>query len=607
MKRLPFLIGLISLCVPLVASAESFSVSLTSSKMIVEPKQTYIYTVTVTNTGNSTAEDAEVALTLDEDLDFMSASNGGKKSRGSVVWDELTLAPGASRTFNASVKVDSKANDNEILYVTAFSGNAYAESQVRVENEEDENNDDEHAITVELFSNKPQVEPNEPFAFIVKLHNKGERRVSDVDITLRLADNIEFLSASNEGTGSDDEIEWKNIDINGEETRTFTVGVEVTDKAAHGDSLTSILYAEGSVNEHKIKVWDPEWMNEYMKLFAFAEKSSVEQGGTLEYTFRVKNLADHDDVLTIDAYMDPKTTFASASDDGLRFDTNLVKWENEFFEQSETRSFTLKVDVPEDINSYDVIRLGVQAGVDRKEIVTEITDPPPLDFVSRSTDSGQAGSASGDGSYFIGFKDGEFVMGDGDASDSESINPPPIEVTMESNKDEAQPGDLIKYTIILKNSSNQDLKDLKVKNIFSVRQVTVKDSAKGTVEDDTITWNIDSLKSGSKWTKKLYVSALSDLKHGDVITTSTEVWSNSLIGGTEEQTNVITLMPQAGWGTFSIALNKSKKYLSTPAHAASAAPPAKSINSDNSALPILWTILIVTGLAFGGVLGLKKY
>ena len=599
MKRLFIIFGCLLFFVCTQAhAAENLSVTLSSSRQIVKPKQTFIYSVTVKNNLGTVSEDVDVWLSPDDELDFRSASDNGKKKRGSVLWENVDFAAGETRTFTASVEVDSNATDNAVLYTTAFAGNAYDEVEVRVEDEEDENNDDEHAITVQLFSNKPRVEPNEPFAFIVKLSNHGKRRVSDVDITLRLADNIEFLSASNKGTGSDDEITWKNIDIDGEENRTFTTSVEVTNEAAHGDSLTSIVYAEGSVHEHKIKVWDPEWKREYMELYAFAKNDPVKQGGTLEYIFRVKNLADHDDTLTIDAYIDPKTSFSSASEDGLQYDTNLVRWENLFLKQSETKSLSLKVKVPESIHPNDVIRLGVEAGIDRKEVVTEIEDPPPPGFGS--------GSASGDDSYFIGFRDGEFVMGDENGSESGSDSSPAIEITMEADKDEVQPGSMITYTVKLKNKSNQDLKDLRITNEHFDEKVEVKDAGGGTVDEGLITWFISSLPKGSTISKKYYVSASHNLKHGDTITTVSKVWSNSMMGSTQEQTNVITQLPQAGWGKFAQALQNSKKYLSTPAHAASAAPPATISSNNRSASPILWTIIIVTGLAIGGILGLKK-
>jgi len=260
-----------------------------------------------------------------------------------------------------------------------------------------------------------------------------------------------------------------------------------------------------------------------------------------------------------------------------------------FFKQSETRSFTLKVDVPEDINPYDVIRLGVQAGVDRKEIVTEITNPPPPKPGSHSTGSVQTGSVSVDGSYFIGFKDGEFVMGE-DGSDPASVKSP-IEVSLEADKDEVYPGSLITYSVTIKNVSDETMNNLRIMNTFA---------GKGTT-----TWAIDSLSKGKELTKKYHIYTAKDLENGETIIATTEVWSNSVIATTNMQTNVITQAPQAGWGTFSIALNESKKYLSPPAHAASAAPPAHTENETGFA--ILWIFLIITGLSLGGIIGLKRY
>ena len=184
-----------------VWAAGGITVSLSASKSVVEPGQTFVYSVRVRNGGND-ASPMDITLSLDDALDAQSASDGGKQSSDTVRWQEISIPAGSSKTFTASVRVDAKAEDNKKLYATAVAGGGFAETTVRIEAEGDENNDDERAVTVELFSDKGQVEPGEPFSFIVKLTNRGDNRVTGVDTTVELAEHLTFLSASNKGKSS---------------------------------------------------------------------------------------------------------------------------------------------------------------------------------------------------------------------------------------------------------------------------------------------------------------------------------------------------------------------------------------------------------------------
>ena len=578
--------------IPQAHAQERFTVSIKASKKIVEPKQTFVYTITIKNVGSSTAEDQELYLTIDDSLDFQKASNSGREQGDGIIWKDITLAPGQSRTFNASVQVESRGvSDGDRLYATAFIGNGFDEVTVNVEDEDDENNDDERAITVNLYSNKGQVEPTETFSFIVEINNYGKRRVTNVEVSVELAENLEFLSAANRGKKSGDKIVWKNIDIDGEETRTLTASVRATDDAEHGENLTSIAYAEGSVYEHTIKVFDPNHGREHVQLNLFAEEDEVIAGGKLGYTIRVKNLTNHKERIDVSVSMDPRASLASASDNGMQFTDTLIKWEDVAFNQSETKSFSLKVNVPDDVEPGSILRLSAQAGMDQKQVAVRIAAPVQTEssIPLFSTTSGFLDQAQ---------------------EPQVSTVPPSIIVTKQADKDEVQPGSMITYSIAVQNTGSQPVHNLHIVDAFPQGSLNVRDAGGGNATDSSVEWTIPVLAANDTWSTKYRARTSSSLDHGMIINTKTQALSNhQLIASAIIGTNVIDQLPQAGWGTYAVAFNEAQKHLRSPikTHVAKqieavAAIPKKS--SNGFPLP-MWMLVIVGGIGVGMIAGNK--
>lgn len=507
-------------------AAQEFDVQLTASHDVVKPREIFVYSLTVRNHGNALT-DATVILSLHEDLDVEFASDDGSERRGGVEWKNLTFAAGEQRSLTASVRVDDGAEDGALLSATALVGGSFDDVSVRVEDDDDPNNDDERPVTIELFSDKPQVEPGESFTFVVTLINHSSRRVNDVDAIVELDDKLRFLSASHRGKGSDENIEWSSLDLQANEKRTVTASVQVGNSAEHGESLLSTAHAEGAVYEHKLRIWDPDFSVEQLKLSAFADKQEVTPGGTIMYTLRVRNLADHEEHVTIEAYLDPATTFESASEGGLQFEQSLAVWEKIAFAQSETKSFTLSARAAESAQPGTAVRLGIMAGIDRREIVTAVVMPPPQKSAT-----------------------GETLLGNlsaGQRSGQETATQPNIELTRRADKDEVQPGSTVTFALHIRNLGEETLRDISVTDHFPPGAVQVSDVGRATVHSGSIRWAITQLRPREQWSATYQVRVAEDLEHGDEIQTSSEITvGERVIEQRTTTTNVITQLPQAG-------------------------------------------------------------
>ena len=89
----------------------------------VEAGAQSIYTITVSNAGPSDAAGIVVTDVLPAGVTFVSASNGGTNSSGTVTWPAIsTLADGASQQFTLTVDVDAGTSGSLSNQATANSG-----------------------------------------------------------------------------------------------------------------------------------------------------------------------------------------------------------------------------------------------------------------------------------------------------------------------------------------------------------------------------------------------------------------------------------------------------------------------------------------------------
>jgi uncharacterized repeat protein (TIGR01451 family) len=591
--------------VPVGVAAQDFSVSLQASKSIVEPRQTFVYTVQVHNTSGAAVEEGEVVLALDDALEVLSVSGGGRRGGDGAQWRDLSIPAGASRSFTVSARVEEDAEDGRTLYATAVAGGGFAETTVEVENEDDENNDDDRRLTLEVFADTPQVEPGEPFILKVAITNKGSRKVTGVNVTLETDERIEVFSAANRGSVSDTEVEWSDIELKAYETRTLSASARVDRSAQRGDVLTSTAYSEAAIFEHRLPVWAPNAGREPMHMFVSADVRAAEPGSTVTYALKVRNMGTRDEQVDVQAYIDPRTRFISASEGGEQFDETLVLFDRLVIEEDDTETLTVEVEVDPTLQPGTVLRFSAQSGIGRQELVLPVIAPSP-ESESDFFDS-QAASSSSSSRRSL-FSRREYAPQEDDA------NVTRIELTAEqsADKDEVQPGSLITYAVQVRNDGNEPAENLVVEDRFSREDITIRDAMKGKTSGESIAWTIPSLAPGEEWQGEYRARVSDNLTHGTVIERQVVVRSNStLIAEATAGTNVIETLPQAGIGTFVFALDQARSRLHVPL--AQAVQPSATQQTKPTATPVpplrvppaLWITLMLAAAGVGSALALR--
>ena len=155
-----------------------------------------------------------------------------------------------------SVEVSDDADDGDFLNSTASAESKNDSESTRVEDDDDDDDDD---ITLDVRDSEDPVQPDDTFSYIIRITN-NDSSSKRIDVTGFLDDNTEFISASDSGreTNNDEEVEWDNISISGDSSKTLTVHVRVTDDAEDGDTLRFRVRAEDEEQTELTEVEDDD-------------------------------------------------------------------------------------------------------------------------------------------------------------------------------------------------------------------------------------------------------------------------------------------------------------------------------------------------------------
>lgn len=157
------------------------------------PPQRYIgrpgdYAITVTNTGDSPAQNTQLVDTMPPGTSFVSASDGGVSSGNSVTWNMGTLNPGESRTVNLTLKFNSAGDVRNTARATAVCAEASDSTETPVRGIP--------AVLLEVIDIDDPVEVGSQTTYVITVTNQGSADDTNIRIVATLPPQEEFISAS---------------------------------------------------------------------------------------------------------------------------------------------------------------------------------------------------------------------------------------------------------------------------------------------------------------------------------------------------------------------------------------------------------------------------
>lgn len=195
---------------------------------------------------------------------------------------------------------------------------------------------------VTITDERETVAPNGSLVYIITL--KQQREIArNVNVTLSLPHQTNIASASDGGSVGPDTVRWTNVSVYKNVTRTLTVNVHVRPDAVPGQYLVARVRVDGS------EATDTTLVQEYtaqpsdkLILFLTDDHESIAPAQVDTYTLTVRNNGTQSQKRDVNLALPYDTEFLSASDNGRR-SSYTVTWPNITVNPGELRTFRATV------------------------------------------------------------------------------------------------------------------------------------------------------------------------------------------------------------------------------------------------------------------------
>ncbi len=227
------------------------------------------------------------------------------------------------------------------------------------------------------------VEPGDRVTFTIRIKNDRNRDI-ETDLNAFLDDDLEFVSASDDGdeVQQDEEVEWQDIEVNEDDSETVTLKIRIDDRADDGDTLRVRFETDDDEVTMRLHVQDDDNEddnddddNDADITVSISESDDpVEPGDTVTYRIRLTNNSNDDEETDVRAFLDRDMTFVSASEDGYERNGDEVQWNDVEVREDRTLTLLLTVRIDNSADDGDTLELQVETDDDEDTEETEVED-----------------------------------------------------------------------------------------------------------------------------------------------------------------------------------------------------------------------------------------
>ena len=154
------------------------------------------YEITVTNTGDTAAQQTVLTDTVPAGLQFVSASDGGQFSGGRITWNLGTLNAGASKTVTITLNATAAGTMHNTAVAKAICAEAEDSADMLVEGVP--------AILLEVVDVSDPIEIGANETYVITVTNQGTATDTNIKLVCTVPPEAEFVSAEGPTGGTAD-------------------------------------------------------------------------------------------------------------------------------------------------------------------------------------------------------------------------------------------------------------------------------------------------------------------------------------------------------------------------------------------------------------------
>jgi len=328
-----------------------------ASSSSVDVGDTVTYTMKVRNNDNRDLNNLKVYAFIDSDFDFVSTSDDGNYDKDRIDW-EIDVDKDETETITLKLRVSGSAEEGDKLSFRVKADDSEIRKTLTID--EEHNNDD---LKISISDSPSSVEPGDTVTYTIRLENEDDNDLR-VDVRALLDDDMEFVSASDDGDENDDEIEWDNIFVGENDDETLTLKVRISNSANDGDTVRLEVRSEGQEDTETTKVDEDNMSsnnNDDIAVSISDSQDPAERGEIVMYTIRLKNNTNNDQEVDVVATLDPGMTIYTNSD-GSERNGREIRWRDLLIQDDDDRVVNLKVRINSYVHNGDTVRLKVHVG-----------------------------------------------------------------------------------------------------------------------------------------------------------------------------------------------------------------------------------------------------
>ena len=348
-----------------VNQTPTFQVQKSDGRTNAQAGETLTYSIVVTNTSQTEAQNVQIVDVLPQYVTFVSASDGPSRNGQTLSWTITSIPGGSSRTLTVQTRVNDNTPDGFVIRnIVQVNAGTTAEDTTVIQGAV------AGQIDLDISDDPDPVEPGEELEYEITVKNLASQNRT-ITLLQILPDDTEFIDASNGGDEDEGSIIWTNLSIPANSERTITVVVEVSDDAEDGDLLYTIALADGASEEETTEVVDDDdeddddGEDEDIDVTKEASPPEVFPGGIVEYTVTVENTGDETlhNIEIIDNFSPAGISVIDDGDADKRTNDSLT-WELDSLSPGKTKVFRYRIAVDAGAFAGQIIRNDVRVTSD---------------------------------------------------------------------------------------------------------------------------------------------------------------------------------------------------------------------------------------------------